>query len=376
MIMVKNAKMAFKVLAVFYCLLCNLTLATNSPGVTEEEKSSRLVLITSLPETFNANGELIRKNKAFPLRTLSKTDIDAITEGAEGAATKAIEGIYDTYIKNPSDETSELLYLLNCRNKKDERALVYKTANKFKISENYKVSPLKLFFIGYVSNSIDLDWEDLVENKAFAQNILEDYTDALMGKMPKKIVVQHSDSCLDLLKSEIELSMKRLGIISQIDMIFFWNSVLSYMDAVNNYKVSAYNTEVISAYNLIYSYLSKTFDCATSRGLIQLKNLIRLNENVMNMQKKCELAHPEDQSLKKLFYEYKNGDSDDKKLNALNNLLSMMDKMSIADISNGFALYKIENNMFTSMHSKMEILTEEIQKLVLCFSKLLLLKNN
>lgn len=374
--MVKNAKKVFKVLSVFCCLLCNLAIATALTRTTEAEKVSRLVLITSFPEKFNANGKLIRKNKVFPLQTLSKTDIDAIAEMPKETATKTLERICDTYIENPLDETNELLYLLNCRKQKDDRILIDRTTNGFKISENYNVSPLKLFFIGIVSNDIDLTCTNVIEQNSFVQNIIEDYTNAIIGKMPIKIVENYSDICLNLLTSEIKASMNQLGRVSQIDMTFFLNSVFSYKDTINKYLVSAYNTEVILAYNLIYNYLYMALDFATSRGLSQLENLVKLNKNVMNTHEKHELSSSEDQSLKKFFNKYKNGDGYDKGLNALNTLLNVMDKLSIFDISNGFVLHKIESNMCASMLNKMELLTEEIKRLFLCLSKLLLYKNN
>ena len=244
------------------------------------------------------------------------------------------------------------------------------------MSENYKVSPLKLFFIGSVSNDIDLNCTSLIERSDFVQNIIEDYTGNLMGKMPTQIVENYADSCLNLLTSEIEASMKQLGVISKIDMLFFWQAVLAYAGAVNQYMVSAYNAEVIVAYNLICDYISRALGCATYHEVVQLKNLMKLNTNIMDMQEKQDLSSSECQSLKTLFNKSGSGSNDDKELSPLNNVLSVMDKISIVDILNSFSLYEIENNMCSAMQNKMELLTDEIKKLVFCLSKLLLYKNN
>ena len=375
-LVVNSFKNVFRVLALLCCLLSNLAIATTAIRTAEGEVTSRLVLVTSSPEMFNANGELIRKNEVFSLHTLNNVDISTIAKMQEKTAQNTLREICDTYIKNPLDATNELLYLLNCRKQKEDRILISRTSNGFRLSENYKVSPLKLFFIGSVSNDIDLNCTSLIERSDFVQNIIEDYTGNLMGKMPTQIVENYADSCLNLLTSEIEASMKQLGVISKIDMLFFWQAVLAYAGAVNQYMVSAYNAEVIVAYNLICDYISRALGCATYHEVVQLKNLMKLNTNIMDMQEKQDLSSSECQSLKTLFNKSGSGSNDDKELSPLNNVLSVMDKISIVDILNSFSLYEIENNMCSAMQNKMELLTDEIKKLVFCLSKLLLYKNN
>ena len=111
----KITKKLFKVLDVFCCILCNLALATTLIVASAPEENSRLVLVSSSPEQLDANVALVRTNKIFHLQNLSQSDIDAIVKRQANIATDVLKKICSSYIEVQSDETDELLYLLNCR---------------------------------------------------------------------------------------------------------------------------------------------------------------------------------------------------------------------------------------------------------------------
>ena len=285
-----------------------------------------------------------------------------------------MKGICSSYITKPSNETAELLYLLSCRKQQNDRILIDKMANEFKISDNYKISPFKLFFVGSVSNDVDLKCDNLIEKNGFVSSIVEDYTHILMGKIPTQIIESYSRQCLNSLVSEIEKTKKTLGKFQQSQMIYLHMAVLAYEGIINECMLSQHATEVYLAYNLIYKSLyNERSNDDTYLGGQQSKNLMHLSDKISEISKECNPINLDDNSLKTLL---ENCMKDDDRLKARTDLLSIADKLHGADIADGSVLYCTENYLFIAMCDKMSILSDEIRNLLFCLRNLLMYKNS
>ena len=361
----KITKKLFKVLDVFCCILCNLALATTLIVASELEESSRLVLVSSSPEKLDANGVLVRTNKIFHLENFSQRDINAIAQRQDNVATDVLKKICSSYIEVQSDETDELLYLLNCRNEPHLRMLIDRTANEFKLSENYSISPFKLFFIGRVSKNLDLNSKNLDVRKDFVGSIVEDYTGRIMGAMPIEIVGHYAENSFSLLKEQIKKRMavykNRLNLIAQAYMMCFGGSVDIYNEALNNCNLSIYNVEALSTYNLIYKYL---YDKFRALGKIQTaKKLINLKDEIIDIAEKNAPSNLKD-TLERNF-------KDDIDRTEQNKLMPIAERIYITDIVKGLALQFIEELSSYVISQRMGLVTENLRKLFIGFTHLL-----
>ena len=371
----KITKKLFNVLGVFCCILCNLALTTTLIVASAPEENSQLVLVSSSPETLDANGALVRTNKIFHLENLSQSDINAIAQRQDNVATDVLKKICSSYIEVQSGETDELLYLLNCRKEPHLRMLIDRTANEFKLSENYSISPFKLFFIGLVSKNLDLNSENLdVQKNDFVKNIVKDYTGQIMGAMPTEIVGNYAENSFSLLKGQIKERMagykNRLNLIAQAYMMFFGGLVNIYNDALNNCNLSIYNVEALSTYNLIYKYLRDKF-----RALDEFqkeKKLIKLKGEIMDIAKENANSNLKD----KLERNFKDDIDATKILHEPEKLMRIAEQIYITDIVKGFTLQFIEELSSYAISRRMELVTEKLRKLFIGFTHLLQYKNN
>ena len=378
--MAKIGGKIFKIVDICCCFLCHIAVLTTSINASEVKETSRLVLVISSPNTntLDKNGKLIRQNEVFPLQTLTEQDIKTIskvnTEEGKALSVEVLKGICSSYITKPSNETAELLYLLSCRKQQNDRILIDKMANEFKISDNYKISPFKLFFVGSVSNDVDLKCDNLIEKNGFVSSIVEDYTHILMGKIPTQIIESYSSQCLNSLVSEIEKTKKTLGKFQQSQMIYLHMAVLAYEGIINECMLSQHATEVYLAYNLIYKSLyNERSNDDTYLGGQQSKNLMHLSDKISEISKEYNPINLDDNSLKTLL---ENCMKDDDRLKARTDLLSIADKLHSADIADGSVLYCTENYLFIAMCDKMSILSDEIRNLLFCLRNLLMYKNS
>ena len=380
LVMAKIREKIFKILDICCCLLCHIAVSTALINASEVKETSRLVLVISSPNTntLDKNGKLTRQNEVFPLQTLTEQDIKTIskvnTEEGKAPSVEVLKGICSSYITKPSNETAELLYLLSCRKQQNDRILIDKMANEFKISDNYKISPFKLFFVGSVSNDVDLKCDNLIEKNGFVSSIVEDYTHILMGKMPTKIIESYSEQCLSSLLSEIDKTMETLGKFQQFQMILLRMVVLAYEKIINVCMLSQHTTEVYLAYNLIYKSLYKErSNDDTYLGEQQSKNLMHISDKISEISKEYNPINLDDNSLKTFLDDCMN---DDYELNSLIDLLSIANKLHSADIADGSVLDCTEQVFFGVMCDKMSILSGKIRDLLLCLRHLKKKKNS
>lgn len=373
--MIKQVQILGRFLAIVYCLFCNFV-AAKTPIC--EDAHSNLILVTSSWQENEEEAKLIRKNVIYSLNADNTEIIKKMLNSTDDELKKASAEFCSKYIQAPNlEDMNALLELLNCRYHKEDRKLIMKDGSKFELSNNYKVSPVWLFFLGKVSKDIDLaNLASKIDNLNFSNHIIEDYTDILMGKMPAEIVKEYSNNYYSLLEEQLNKGIQNINSNSQIELSFFYSAVLAYKKVIKKCIPSFYLEELISTYNNLWRYIYSSVEDKYKKDLVYLNEAL-MAEVVEKLH--YDASHPS-KFLDKILgnYKYKKAENKDFKSNVLDNLniLSrLVNRVSSSDLNRSSLCLSIEGTLCRSLFKVINLLPEGILNSLQLFKIFLIASN-